>query len=116
MEKLQIRELDGKNLSALNLYSVIQPDGQQETGEAINEMMRWSGLLYDHMLTENYDPANWQAKIFLDVTVADGLTLLAGSYHIEIDGVTAWASGPWELSFSPSGHLWLLKWMRSCGS
>lgn len=98
------RELDGKNLGALNLSAFIRPDGQQETGEEINEMMRWYGLLYDRMLTENYDPANWQAKIFLDVTAADGTTLLSGSYHIEIDDVTAWVSGPWELSFSPSGH------------
>lgn len=98
------RELDGKNLGALNLSAVTRPDGEQETGEEINEMMRWYGLLYDRMLTENYDPANWQAKIFLDVTAADGTTLLPGSYHVEIDGVIAWVSGPWELSFSPEGH------------
>lgn len=98
------RAMDGKSLSTLNLSAVTRPDGQKETGEEINEMMRWFGLLYDRMLTENYDPSHWKAKFFLDVTAADGLTLLPGSYLIEIDGVTAWVSGPWELSWSLSGQ------------
>ncbi len=98
------RELNGKNLSALNLSAITRPDGQEETGEVINEMMHWFGLLYERILTENYDPANWNAKIFLDVTAVDGLALLPGSYRVEIDGVTAWVSGPWELGWSLSGQ------------
>jgi hypothetical protein len=65
-------------------------------------MMRWFGILYDRLQTENYDSSNWNARLFLDVTTADGLVLLPGRYNVEIDGVTAWVSGPWELSWSLS--------------
>lgn len=98
------REIDGKFLSAVNLSAIIRPDGQLRTSEGINEMMRWYGLLYDRMLTENYDPSSWNAKIFLDVTTENRLNLLPGTYQVEIDGMAAWVSGPWELSWSLSGR------------
>lgn len=98
------RAIDGKYLSALNLSAITRPDGQWETSAEINEMMRWFGLLYDRLLTENYDPSNWKAKIILDVTAADGLAVLPGRYRVEIDGLTAWVSGPWELSWPLSSH------------
>jgi hypothetical protein len=97
------RESDGKHLSALNIAAITRPDDQRKTGEEVNETMRWFGLIYDRMLTENYDPSNWNAKIFVDVSSADRPDLLPGRYRIEIDGATAWVSGPWELSFSVSG-------------
>ena len=98
------RELEGKSLSALSLSAVSCPDGRQDDGEEINALMRWLGLLYDRAMTENYDPANWQAKLFLDVSTEDGNEYLPGRYQVEIDGAKAWVSGPWELHFSLSGN------------
>ena len=96
------RELDGKFLSVLHISAFINPDGQSESVDAVNELMSVFGLYYDRLLTENYDPARWNAKIILDGTNPNSLDLLPGSYQVKIDGAIVWVVGPWDLSWSLS--------------
>jgi hypothetical protein len=98
------RELDGKSLSTLHISTFIRPDGQSGSIDTVNELMSVFGLYYDRLLTENYDPARWNAKIILDVTNPTGLDLLSGTYRVEIDGAIVWVAGPWDLSWFISGH------------
>jgi hypothetical protein len=42
--------------------------------------------------------------IVLDVTGANRDGLLVGCYRVEIDGVTGWVLGPWELEIPLSGN------------
>ncbi|RPI89946.1 MAG: hypothetical protein EHM40_19590 [Chloroflexi bacterium] len=44
-----------------------------------------------------------RAMIVLNVTDASRDALLSGRYRVEINGVTSWVPGPWELRFSLSG-------------
>jgi hypothetical protein len=98
------RELGGKSLSTLHISTFIRPDGQSGSIDIVNELMSMIGLYYDRLLTENYDPIRWNAKLILDVTNPNGLDLLSGTYHVEIDGVIVWVAGPWDLSWSLSGR------------
>jgi hypothetical protein len=98
------RELDGKSLSTLHISTLTSPDGQSESLDTVNELMSVMGLYYDRLLTENYDPARWNAKLILDVTDSSGLKFLPGTYRIEIDGAIIWAVGPWDLSWSLPGN------------
>jgi hypothetical protein len=94
------RELDGKSLSTLHISTLTRQDGQAKSIDTVNELMSVNGLYYDRLLTENYDPARWNAKLILDVTDPTGLDILSGTYRVEIDGAIVWVVGPWDLSWS----------------
>ncbi len=44
-----------------------------------------------------------QTLIVLDVTAANGRELLPGHYRVELNGLTFWVPGPWDLSVLMSG-------------
>jgi hypothetical protein len=98
------REMDGKSLSTLHISAFTRPDGQGGSIETVNELMRVMGLYYDRLLTENYDPARWNAKLILDVTNPSGLDFLPGTYRVEIDGAIVWVVGPWDLNWPLSSN------------
>jgi hypothetical protein len=60
-------------ISALHISTYIHPAGQSGCIDTINELMSVIGLNYGRVLTENYDPERWNAKLILDVTNPTGL-------------------------------------------
>jgi len=97
-------EQDAPYPNRLRFSEIERPDGQILQ---IDPALQNSGMLsYPSGGIGLLEPGSSQAQavIGLDVTAADRVALLAGRYRVELNGVTAWAPGPWELSFSLSGH------------
>ena len=85
------------HLNELRFSKIEQPDGttvQLENAGFIS-------YPYGGMLRAGSN--RLQAMIVLSVTDTSRDDLLSGRYRIEVDGVTSWVSGPWELHFSLSG-------------
>jgi hypothetical protein len=91
------RDEDGKYLSTFNISSVTHPDGHRESGIDINEMWRLSGLISDRILNEYHNADQEKTTFMIEFCNLDCNDLLPGKYWIEIDGVTVWIAGSWDL-------------------
>jgi hypothetical protein len=91
------RDEKGKYLSTFNISSVTHPDGHRESGIEINEMWRLYGLISDRILNEYQNADQEKTTFMIDFCNLDCNDLLPGNYRIEIDGVTVWIAGSWDL-------------------
>ena len=92
------------HLIGLRFVKVAMPDGKTIR---IDPALQNSGMIslpYGGVGPLEPGSSQVQAGVGLGVTAADGADLLSGSYHVELNGVTEWVPGPWELSFSLSGN------------
>jgi len=97
-------EQDAPYPNRLRFSEIARPDGQVVQ---MDPALQNSGMFsYPAGGVGVLEPGSSQAQavIILDVTAADRVALLAGRYRVELNGVTVWAPGPWELNFSLSGY------------
>lgn len=98
------RGKNGFRLNSLRFSAVERPDG--ETLRIDPELQNRGLLAYPYGFVGQVEAGSsrMQVMMALDVTAADRADLLAGSYRVELNGVTVWVAGPWELSWSLSGQ------------
>lgn len=98
------RNLGELYLNGLRFLEIEKPDGE---AVQIDPALQNRGLIsYPYGAVGPIKPGSNQLQlgIVLDVTAANQVDLLPGRYRVTINGVTAWAQGPWVLSWSLSSH------------
>jgi hypothetical protein len=94
----------GAHLIGLRFAQIERPDGGTVQ---IDPALQNNGMIsfpYGGIGPLEPGSSQLQAGIVLDVTAADHVDLLPGRYRVELNGVTVWVPGPWELHFSLSGN------------
>ena len=95
---------DGSHLDTLRFSEVRQPDGKTVK---VDPALLYSGAVtypQGSILPVERGSNQLLLRLVLNVTATGRDDLLSGGYHVEINGVTEWVPGPWELRFSLSGH------------
>jgi hypothetical protein len=90
----------GSHLIELRFAQVEQPDGETLRTDPALESSGMISFAHGGVGLQESGSSQLQAGIFLDVTAADRIDLLPGRYRVELNGVTVWVPGPWDLRWS----------------
>ena len=89
-------------LNQLRFTAIARPDGSIRRPQDFTDYWRWDSQAYGVVGREEAGSTSLQAGIVLDVTATNVTDLLPGQYVIDLNGVTVYIPGPWELSWSLS--------------
>ncbi len=92
------------HLLRLRFSETVHPDGRTVP---IDPEAEKRGMLippYGAVGPDQPGSAHVRAGILMDVTAANQVDLLSGRYRVNLNGVTIWVPGPWDIPILPAGR------------